>query len=104
MNTKSGSPININTAVGLVSKNLNKINKLKNNYNKSKGNKKLILAKGITQEQNKMKELINDYITSDATFKDKKFDENFYNKLSSKLNISSSELKKLISFNIGLNI
>ena len=104
MNTKSGSPININTAVGLVSKNLNKINKLKNNYNKSKGNKKLILAKGITQEQNKMKELINDYITSDATFKDKKFDENFYNKLSSKLNISISELKKLITFNIGLNI
>ena len=35
MNTKSGSPININTAVGLVSKNLNKINKLKNNYIKS---------------------------------------------------------------------
>ena len=51
-----------------------------------------------------MKELINDYITNDATFKDKKFDEDFYNKLSSKLNISSSELKKLISLNVGLNI
>ena len=104
INTKSGKPINIDGAVSLVSKNLNKINKLKNNYNKSEGNKKLILAKGITKEQIKIKELINDYITSDATFKDRKFDEDFYNKLSSKLNISSSELKKLISLNIGLNI
>jgi hypothetical protein len=104
INVKNGDPININKAVSLVSKNLNKINKLKNNYNKSEGNKKLILAKGIAKEQSKMKELINDYIANDGTFKDEKFDEDFYNKLSSRLNMSSSELKKLISLNMGLNI
>tara|TARA_R100001463_G_scaffold132800_3_gene193741 strand:+ start:6535 stop:8352 length:1818 start_codon:yes stop_codon:yes gene_type:complete len=104
INVKNGDPINISKAVSLVSKNLNKINKLKNNYNKSEGNKKLILAKGIAKEQSKMKELINDYIANDGTFKDEKFDEDFYNKLSSRLNMSSSELKKLISFNMGLNI
>ena len=98
-----GSFINVESVTSSTRKILKKIERLKKRYNKLEGNSKLILARAITKEQDKLRE-IRPYMSSQGNFSNKKFNESFYRALSQQTKIPIQELKSLILSNAEYNI
>ena len=104
---KDGKNINIEGVSSRISNSIKSIEQMKPVYTETKEGteKKRLLLKSIAREQKKIIDLIEPYISKKTgNFKNKKYNQMFYSRLSKKLNIEESELKRLILNNLEYDL
>tara|TARA_R100001086_G_scaffold249441_1_gene189196 strand:+ start:6229 stop:7812 length:1584 start_codon:yes stop_codon:yes gene_type:complete len=100
---QDGSFVNVESLSSSIGSSLKNIKKLKSRYKKAKGNEKLIIARALSNAQSTLQEL-KPFISKEGTFSNKRFNDNFYKRLSKKVNMPIDDLKSLILFNMDYNI
>ena len=103
---KDGKLYNIQTVSSHIANQIKSIKSINKLYNETPpSNKKTILANRLANQQQKIKDSIEPYISNrTGNFKNKDYNKNFYKLLSKKSKMKEDELKKLILNSLEYNI